>query len=120
MLSAIAGRDPKDPTTAGEFTYRVRGAEDGGAARRFRIGVLKDATVGAEPEVRDNFLRALDVLRTFAAIEDEVAFPDLPYDAAVGIIVSGDAASAFRGLIESGAVKQLQDRSDRLGASPPR
>ena len=46
VLSVLAGRDPKDPTTAGEFTYRVRGAEDGGPARRFRIGVLKDATPG--------------------------------------------------------------------------
>ena len=44
-----------------------------------------------------------------------MAFPDFPYDAAVGVLVSGDAASAFRGLIESGAVRQLQDRSDRVG-----
>lgn len=115
VLSVLAGRDPKDPTTAGEFTYRVRGAEDGGAARRFRIGVLKDATLRTEPEVRDNFLRAIEVLGTFASVDGEVAFPDFPYDAAVGILVSGDAASAFRGLIESGAVRQLQDRSDRVG-----
>jgi len=113
VLAAIAGHDPRDPSTTGEFSYRVRGAED--AARRFRIGVLRNATVGAEPEVRDNFLRAVDILRAFAMVEDDVAFPDLAYDAAVEIIVSGDAASAFRGLIESGAVKQLQDRSDRVG-----
>jgi aspartyl-tRNA(Asn)/glutamyl-tRNA(Gln) amidotransferase subunit A len=93
----------------------VRGAEDGGPARRFRIGVLKDATLRAEPEVRDNFFRAIDVLRTFASVDGEVNFPDFPYGAAVGILVSGDAASAFRSLIESGAVRQLQDRSDRVG-----
>jgi aspartyl-tRNA(Asn)/glutamyl-tRNA(Gln) amidotransferase subunit A len=93
----------------------VRGAEDGGPARRFRLGVLKDATVRAEPEVRDNFLRAVDVLRSFAAVEMDVPFPAFPYGPAVGVIVSGDAASAFRGLIESGDVRQLQDRSDRLG-----
>jgi aspartyl-tRNA(Asn)/glutamyl-tRNA(Gln) amidotransferase subunit A len=115
VLAAIAGRDPLDPSTTGEFTYRVRGAEDGGAARRFRIGVLRHATAGAEPEVRDNFLRAVDVLRAFAVVEDDVPFPDLPFEAAVGIIVSGDAASAFRSLIESGGVKQLQDKSDRVG-----
>ena len=77
--------------------------------------MLKDATARAEPEVRDNFLRAVDVLRTLAAVEVEVAFPEFPYDAAVGVLVSGDAASAFRGLIESGAVRQLRDRSDRVG-----
>ena len=114
VLSVIAGTDPRDPSTEGEFAYRLRGAEDGGPARRFRVGLLTDATLGAEPEVRDNFLRAVDVLRTFAAV-DEVAFPDLPFGAAVDVIVSADAASAFRAIIESGAVKQLQDPADRLG-----
>ena len=114
VLSVIAGVDPKDPTTDGEFAYRVRGADDGGPARRFRVGVLANATLGAEPEVRDNFLRATDVLRTFAVVDD-VTFPDLPFGAAVDVIVSADAASAFRGIIESGAVKQLQDPADRLG-----
>jgi len=115
VLAAIAGRDAKDSSTRGEFSYRVRGNEDGGPARRFRVGVLRSATARAEPEVRDNFLRAVDVLRNFAQIEEDVVFPDLPYGPAVEVIVSGDAASAFRGLIESGGVKQLQDRADRLG-----
>jgi len=115
VLAAIAGRDAKDVTTAGEFAYRVRGVEEGGPTRRFRIGVLKDATARAEPEVHDNFLRAVDVLRTLAAVEPEVPFPDFPYGPAVGVIVGGDAASAFRGMIESGAVRQLQDRADRVG-----
>ncbi len=115
VLSVVAGTDPKDPTTHGEFIYRVRGAEDGGPSRRFRVGLLHDATLGAEPEVRDNFLRAVDVLRAFSAVDEDVPFPDLPFGAAVDVIVSGDAASAFRSLIETGAVKQLQDRADRLG-----
>ena len=115
VLSVLAGTDPKDPTTEGEFAYKARGAETGGPARRFRVGLLKNATLEAEPEVRENFLRAVEVLRTFAAVEEDVAFPDLPFGPAVDLIVSSDAASAFRGLIESGAVKQLQDRADRLG-----
>jgi aspartyl-tRNA(Asn)/glutamyl-tRNA(Gln) amidotransferase subunit A len=115
VLAAIAGADAKDPTTTGGFAYRVRGVEDGGPTRRFRIGVLKDATLRAEPEVRDNFLRAVDVLRDFAAVEEDVPFPDFPYRAAVELIVAADSAAAFRGLIESGAVKQLQDKSDRIG-----
>jgi aspartyl-tRNA(Asn)/glutamyl-tRNA(Gln) amidotransferase subunit A len=115
VLAAIAGRDPRDPSTRGEFAYRVRGREDGGPTRRFRVAVPRDATARAEPEVRDNFQRAVEVLRNFAQIDEEVVFPDLPYGAAVEVIVSGDAASAFRGLIESGAVKQLQDRADRRG-----
>src|SRR5712692_4914839 len=40
VLAAIAGPDPKDPTAEGSFTYGLRGAEEGGPARRFRIGVV--------------------------------------------------------------------------------
>src|SRR5437667_10084208 len=45
VLSAIAGKDPADPTTgAGDFDYPVRGARAGGPRRRFRMGVVKNAT----------------------------------------------------------------------------
>src|SRR6185295_5558938 len=42
VLAAIAGPDPRDPTTDGEFRYPERGALAGGATRRFPIGVVKD------------------------------------------------------------------------------
>src|SRR5437879_4770146 len=51
VLAAIAGPDPKDPTTEGSFTYNLRGAEEGGPTRRFRIGVVKNGDLGADPEV---------------------------------------------------------------------
>jgi Asp-tRNA(Asn)/Glu-tRNA(Gln) amidotransferase A subunit family amidase len=114
VLAAIAGEDPRDPTTQGEFRYRERGALAGGAARRFRIGVVKDATARAEPEVAANFRRSLDVLRTFATVDEDVPIPDFPYLPAVRTIVAAEGASAFRELIESGQVKTLRDPSDRV------
>jgi aspartyl-tRNA(Asn)/glutamyl-tRNA(Gln) amidotransferase subunit A len=110
VLQAIAGPDPKDPTTEGRFAW-TRPAP----TRRFRIGVLKNATARAQPEVRDNFEKSLEVLRGFATLETDVAFPDYPWGPAVGLIVDAEGAAAFRELIESGGTRKLRAQSDRFG-----
>jgi aspartyl-tRNA(Asn)/glutamyl-tRNA(Gln) amidotransferase subunit A len=83
--------------------------------RRLRIAVMKDSYEKAQREVRENFLRALDVLRRFAAVEMDVALPDFPYGPAVGTIVDAEGASAFRDLIESGRVRELASPQGRVG-----
>ncbi|PYQ16093.1 MAG: amidase [Acidobacteria bacterium] len=116
VLAAIAGKDPKDPTTGeGSFEYPTRGARAVGPSRRFRLGVLKNATERAQPEVKENFRRSLDVLRSFARLDEDVEFPDFPWGPAVGIIVDAEGASAFRDLIESGGTRKLKAQADRVG-----
>jgi aspartyl-tRNA(Asn)/glutamyl-tRNA(Gln) amidotransferase subunit A len=115
VLAAMAGPDSLDPTTAGEFSYPRRGSEEGGAGRRFRLGVLKGATRGAEPEVAANFQRSLAELRAFASVELDVPFPEFPYGPAVDVIVGAEGAAAFRDLIESGRTSLLRDKADRAG-----
>jgi aspartyl-tRNA(Asn)/glutamyl-tRNA(Gln) amidotransferase subunit A len=44
-----------------------------------------------------------------------VPFPDFPYGATVGLIVSAEGAAAFRDLIESGKSKLLRAQADKLG-----
>jgi aspartyl-tRNA(Asn)/glutamyl-tRNA(Gln) amidotransferase subunit A len=110
VLAAMAGRDPRDPTTGEPFAYKRPTA-----LPRFKIGVVKNATEGAQPEVRDNFRRSLDVLRTFATLEEDVVFPDFPWGPAVGVIVDAEGASAFRDLIESGGTRRLRAQADRVG-----
>jgi aspartyl-tRNA(Asn)/glutamyl-tRNA(Gln) amidotransferase subunit A len=114
VLAAIAGPDPADPTTGEAFRYREP-ARDGGPGHRFRLGVLRDATAGVHPDVRSGFERAVATLRDVADVEDDVAFPDLPYGAAVGLIVDAEGGAALRELIESGKVRQLRDPADRVG-----
>ena len=114
VLAAIAGPDPKDPTTGEVFRYRERPG-GGGPGRRFRLGVLRDATAEADPDVRSNFERSLSALRDVAELDPDVAFPDLPYREAVGLIVDAEGGAAFRELIESGRVKQLRAAADRVG-----
>jgi aspartyl-tRNA(Asn)/glutamyl-tRNA(Gln) amidotransferase subunit A len=112
VLAAMAGPDPKDPTTIPDgFRYRAPAA----GGRRFRVGVLKNATERAQPEVKENFERSVEVLGKFTDVERDVPFPDFPYGPAVGIIVDAEGGAAFRGLIESGQVKSLRSRSDKVG-----
>ena len=115
VLAAIAGADPADPTTGASFRYRERGTRSGRPGRRFRVGVLRDATAGGDPDVEARFREAVSVLRDVADVEPDVPFPDGPYREAVGLIVDAEGAAAFRDLIESGKVKQLRDAADRVG-----
>ncbi|HZT58544.1 MAG TPA: amidase [Pyrinomonadaceae bacterium] len=120
VFSAIAGRDPLDPTSrdsnapprfssAGQLINPRRGA------KRLRVAVMKDSYEKAQDEVRKNFLASLDVLRRFADVEMDVKLPDFPYGPAVGTIVNAEGASAFRDLIESGRVKELASPEGRTG-----
>ena len=115
VLSAIAGHDPRDPTTGESFRHRERPARRGRPGQRFRVGVLRHATAGAAPDVEARFGEALSALRDVADLEEDVPFPDLPYREAVGTIVDAEGAAALRDLIESGKVKRLRDAADRVG-----
>jgi aspartyl-tRNA(Asn)/glutamyl-tRNA(Gln) amidotransferase subunit A len=116
VLAAIAGPDPKDPTTGATFHYSRPRATAG--TRKWRVGVLKNGTARAQPEVKANFEAALEVLARFATLERDVEFPDFPWGPAVGIIVDAEGASAFRELIESGGTRKLRAKSDRWGGYP--
>jgi aspartyl-tRNA(Asn)/glutamyl-tRNA(Gln) amidotransferase subunit A len=115
VLAAIAGPDPADPTTGETFRHRERAPRRGRPGRRFRVGVLRHAAAGAEPEVEARFAEALSVLRDVADLDEDVAFPELPYREAVSLIVAAEGASALREIVESGKVRQLRDPADRLG-----
>ena len=112
VLAAISGKDPKDPSSvARKFTY----AAPLFPTRRLRVGIVKGALEGAQPEVRKNFEEAVKVLKRYADVESDVALPDLPYGPVIGIIVNAEGASAFRDLIESGRLAELQNPRDRIG-----
>jgi len=64
--------------------------------------------------VERGFKQAVEALHELADVETDVAFPDRPYGDAVRLIVSAEGAAAHRELVESGKVKQLQDKADRV------
>jgi aspartyl-tRNA(Asn)/glutamyl-tRNA(Gln) amidotransferase subunit A len=114
VFQAIAGHDPLDPTSV-DAASRTSTIKPRGKASSLRIAVMKDSYDKAQPEVKENFLRSLDVLKKFATVEMDVKLPDFPYGAAVGTIVAAEGASAFRELIESGRVQELASPNGRTG-----
>jgi aspartyl-tRNA(Asn)/glutamyl-tRNA(Gln) amidotransferase subunit A len=113
VLAGIAGADPMDPTTVSKpFTYPDPMKEN---APKYKIGVLKGSANNVQPEVRKNFEESLKVLAKFADIEEDVAFPSLPWGPVVGTIVNAEGASALRDLIESGDCKKLKSVNDQWG-----
>ena len=114
VFDAIKGQDPLDPTSL-DGASRTLSTTPRDKSRRPRLAVMKDSYEKAQPEVRENFLRSLDVLRKFAVIEMDVKLPDFPYGPAVGTIVDAEGASAFRDLIETGRVAELASPTGRVG-----
>ena len=112
VLDAIAGPDPRDPTAAGRsFAYDASEV----SGRRFRFGVIRDVTAGAEPAVRAAFERSLQLLEKIGTVE-EITLADLPYEAVTRTILLAEAASAFEDMIESGAIAGLTAPEDHYTA----
>jgi aspartyl-tRNA(Asn)/glutamyl-tRNA(Gln) amidotransferase subunit A len=76
--------------------------------KKYRIGIIKDATHNIMPAVRDNFEQSLKVLAKSCEIVDAVAFPSMPFGQTVGTIISAEGASAFRDWIEAGRLRELR------------
>jgi aspartyl-tRNA(Asn)/glutamyl-tRNA(Gln) amidotransferase subunit A len=111
VLDAIAGPDPDDPS-ATERPYRYPPADAPG--RPYRLAVLTKGVEKAQPEVRKNFERALDVWKRLGTI-DEIDVPDLPFALVTRTILNAEAASALEDLVDSGQVFQLTAPEDRTG-----
>jgi aspartyl-tRNA(Asn)/glutamyl-tRNA(Gln) amidotransferase subunit A len=113
VLAALAGPDPLDPSaSARRFTWPDAGKDK---SRKFRVGVIKGCTAKVQPAVKKNFDKSLEVLRKIADVEEDVAFPDLPFSEVVHTIIEAEAASAFRDLLDSGQAGQLRSANDRWG-----
>jgi len=111
VLAAIAGQDTLDASTVDRtFTY-----PEPAVKRKYRVGIIRDATHDVQPAVRQNFEQSLKVLGKFCQITENVAFPDLPFGPVVSTLINAEAASAFRDLLDSGRASQLRAANDRWG-----
>lgn len=111
ILSAMAGPDANDPT-ASERGFAWKGAS---AGKKLRVAVPRGCVEKVQSAVRDNFEAALKVLGDHITVTRDVEWPDLPWGAAVGAIVTAEGASAFIDLLESGDVTKLRCPADRTG-----
>jgi aspartyl-tRNA(Asn)/glutamyl-tRNA(Gln) amidotransferase subunit A len=103
VLEAIAGADPRDPSSLTDsYSYRrPRPRREG-----FRFGVIAGSCDGAEPEVSANFRTSLAALAEIGALE-EVELPDLPYNEVAEVVIGAEAYAAFDEFIAAGGTTGL-------------
>jgi aspartyl-tRNA(Asn)/glutamyl-tRNA(Gln) amidotransferase subunit A len=110
VLEAIAGLDPRDPSSLAE-PYRYSGR----AARRdhFRIGVVTGSFDGVQDEVRANFESAVARLAELGTVE-EVELPDFPYAEVAEVIMAAEISAAFDEFLDSGRAAELRATKARV------
>jgi aspartyl-tRNA(Asn)/glutamyl-tRNA(Gln) amidotransferase subunit A len=113
VLKVISGHDPEDAGSLPEEFAKYPGAEEG---KSVRLGWLANQWKDVAPDVSRAAASARNVLESLssAAIK-EVQLPEGPWEAAAGVIVSVECATAFRSLIRSGRVNELNDPLGRIG-----
>ncbi len=121
VFGAIVGEDERDPTTArvfpsGRATWVASSVQSRPPNRRTaRIGLGKGSWDKVQPAVRDNFLAAVEVLRSQGHTIQEIDYPDFPYGPVISLIVDAEGASAFEDILQDGRAKQLRAVADRTG-----
>ena len=97
-LGAIAGYDPKDPSTwdvpVPDYLSMLTGE-----IRGMKVGVIRERvdTEAVDPEVRDNVVQAITVLGEMGADIQEVSIPLIVHSAAISnTIILTDAAGVHR------------------------
>jgi len=114
VLKAISGHDPGDLWSLPEASAKYAGAEP--VKGKLRVGWLLNQWKEIAPDVNQAAMAAYAVLEKSPSIAmSKVSLPDGPWEAAAGIIISVEGASAFRDLIQSCRVQQLTDPLGQIG-----
>jgi aspartyl-tRNA(Asn)/glutamyl-tRNA(Gln) amidotransferase subunit A len=114
VLGAIAGRDPRELSTASRSFVWPEARRD--AKQKYRVGVIAGSTTGIQPAVRDNFRESVKVLSRFCDIVEDVPFPNMPFGAVVSVVINAEGANSFRSLIESERLNDLRTAQMKTGA----
>jgi aspartyl-tRNA(Asn)/glutamyl-tRNA(Gln) amidotransferase subunit A len=121
VLQVIMGEDERDPTTIGVYrsgrarwiASQVHASEAG--RRKAKIATVKGTYEDVQPAVRENFWKAIEVLRGQGHTVSEIEYPDFPYGPIVGTIVDAEGASAFEDILRDGRAKTLRAVADKIG-----
>ena len=114
VLKVISGHDPQDLGSLPETSAKYSGAEQ--VKGKLRVGWLVNQWKEISPDVNQASMAARAVLEKSPSIGlSNVSLPDGPWEAAAGVIISVEGASAFRDLIQSGRVQELNDPLGQIG-----
>lgn len=114
VLQTIAGHDAQDLGSLPDTSAHYPGAAKGNGP--LRLGWMTNQWKEISPDVNDAVNAARKVLEADRSmVVRNVALPDGPWEAAAGVVISVEGASAFRSLIESGRVAELNDPLGKIG-----
>jgi len=114
VLKIISGHDAGDTGSLPEPAAKYVGAEE--VKGRLRVGWVTNAWKQMSPEVSQAATAAQQVLQRNPSIAvSDVSLPEGPWEIAAGLIISVEGATAFRTLIQSGRVAELNDPLGKIG-----
>lgn len=114
VLQTISGHDPQDLGSLPGDQAHYTGA--GQSSGRLRLGWMTNQWKKVDPDVEQAITSARKVLEGQPSLSMiNVTLPEGPWEVAAGITVSVEGASAFRSLIESGGVAELNDPLGKIG-----
>jgi len=114
VLQVIAGKDGKDPGSAGKsFYYTPQYARP---LKELKVGFAPvDFADRAEAPARAAFAAALGVLKDTGVQLVETKLPPFPYGPVLSAILAAEQASIFEQFITSGKVDELADQGQIAG-----
>jgi aspartyl-tRNA(Asn)/glutamyl-tRNA(Gln) amidotransferase subunit A len=114
VLQVISGHDSGDAGSLPESAAKYTGAADQHGT--IKVGWLVNQWKELSPGVNTALSTAQEVLKKAPSITMTTAsLPDGPWEAAAGVILSVEGAAAFRDLIQSGRVAELNDPAGKIG-----
>ena len=114
VLKVISGHDPQDIGSLPEASAKYAGADP--VKGKLRVGWLVNQWKEIAPDVNQASMAARAVLEKNPSVSlSNISLPEGPWEAAAGVIISVEGATAFRDLIQSGRVQQLNDPLGQIG-----
>ena len=114
ILQVIAGKDGKDPGSAGKSFYYT--PQYSRPMKDLKIGYAPaDFGERAEAPARAAFAAALAAIKDTGVQLVETKWPPFPYGPVLSAILAGEQASIFEPLITSGRVNELADQAQIAG-----
>lgn len=114
VMKVISGHDPGDASSLPETEARYTGAP--APVKPLRVGWIANQWKEISPDVNKAATAARAVLESSHSIKLSTAsLPEGPWEIAAGVIVAVEGAAAFRELIHSGKVSDLNDPLGKIG-----
>jgi aspartyl-tRNA(Asn)/glutamyl-tRNA(Gln) amidotransferase subunit A len=116
VLEAIAGPDPKDPTSARKRFRRLAPDAARDTIARVRIGFAGEELDRASDAAKAALHRGIDEIRWVAPRFVEARLPEgMPYGPMVSTIIAAEAGTIFAELIESERLDLMPDEKQKAG-----